>query len=778
MANYATLKASVNNVITTNANNEITGALLNQLLKAIIDSLGVGYQYAGIATPSTNPGTPDQRVFYIATQKGLYPNFGSTAAVADSEIVVFSWDGTWAKKVISADKNFFVGENDEYKEVRIYNLKPGGKYELIVKNPDFDRAGVTVGSGSAIFSVMARDASDITIERPVFVGNGGTVAGSYTFTLPANTEYLRIGGRATINEIVYFELVNVGVVSEQVTKEIAKDFERFCVAYENTYLNIDNTRRKLIVEGGNFIVRKSNGTQYLIARGTEYDLPNEATALIKFVFNSTNNAIEVFPYSQATTMPIIATLIKGANMTDPYREVIHSVVKIAIDGVLVENIRIDARINEKLLDGTIPDFTAALGASSEGLDVTTLTPQPGQWANGVYQANNQRVSLIIPINGEYRVAIVTATGYKMSCKAYTGYPSPATLIANSGSGWADAYTFEIPIASTIKYLTVNIRGDNYGVLDVNDVAQMITVKSFKTLMGEEVTKIINEYSTEDASGSYEGEKISLDGWPFKRETFRSLAVSFSQSMAIYGDYVVFAYGSPNYGTGSLWRISTGAKIADITFPHGTLNVPHGNTICFGKEFASGNSDLPLLYLSQWDGESGCLVYNLQADGTIALVQTITASGMDSSIYGGALGDWVVDTDNGYIYSVRYLINASATEADGNKMLFCKFALPTLADGAAVTFAPANIIDSFSTQIMRVSQDKTYLNGKIYVIAGNDNTSDYLYVVSLLQKDIVTRVSLNQWGGEPECLSVYNNDGQNELIYSYGAAQLYKLSFYQ
>lgn len=95
MANYATLKASVNDVITTNANNEITGALLNQLLKAIIDSLGVGYQFMGLATPSTNPGTPDQRVFYIAKENGTYVNFNGI--VVEDEVVFLTYDTAWSK---------------------------------------------------------------------------------------------------------------------------------------------------------------------------------------------------------------------------------------------------------------------------------------------------------------------------------------------------------------------------------------------------------------------------------------------------------------------------------------------------------------------------------------------------------------------------------------------------------------------------------------------------------------------------------------------------------
>ena len=35
-----------------------------------------GYVFAGIATPSTNPETPNAKVFYIANGKGTYTNFG------------------------------------------------------------------------------------------------------------------------------------------------------------------------------------------------------------------------------------------------------------------------------------------------------------------------------------------------------------------------------------------------------------------------------------------------------------------------------------------------------------------------------------------------------------------------------------------------------------------------------------------------------------------------------------------------------------------------------
>lgn len=96
MANYATLKAAIQDVIKTNGNNEITGALLQQSLLAMINSLGYGYQYMGLATPTTNPGTPDQNVFYLASTAGTYTNFDALV-LTDGEIAILKYNGAWSK---------------------------------------------------------------------------------------------------------------------------------------------------------------------------------------------------------------------------------------------------------------------------------------------------------------------------------------------------------------------------------------------------------------------------------------------------------------------------------------------------------------------------------------------------------------------------------------------------------------------------------------------------------------------------------------------------------
>ena len=76
MGNYEELKAAVASVIKTNGNQEITGQVLQNTLTTLISQVGANATFAGIATPDTAPGTPDQNVFYIAGQSGVYANFG------------------------------------------------------------------------------------------------------------------------------------------------------------------------------------------------------------------------------------------------------------------------------------------------------------------------------------------------------------------------------------------------------------------------------------------------------------------------------------------------------------------------------------------------------------------------------------------------------------------------------------------------------------------------------------------------------------------------------
>ena len=95
MANWTTLKAAIADVIKTNGNQEITGAVLQNTLNSIVSAVGENATFAGIATPVTNPGTPDGPVFYIATQTGIYSNF--EGITVENEVAILLWKTSWKK---------------------------------------------------------------------------------------------------------------------------------------------------------------------------------------------------------------------------------------------------------------------------------------------------------------------------------------------------------------------------------------------------------------------------------------------------------------------------------------------------------------------------------------------------------------------------------------------------------------------------------------------------------------------------------------------------------
>ena len=97
MGNYEQLKQAISDVIKTNGNQEITGAIMQNALLSIISTVGSNATFAGIATPDTNPGRPDQNVFYLASEPGIYSNFGGVE-LTDQVLIFTNKNGNWAKQ--------------------------------------------------------------------------------------------------------------------------------------------------------------------------------------------------------------------------------------------------------------------------------------------------------------------------------------------------------------------------------------------------------------------------------------------------------------------------------------------------------------------------------------------------------------------------------------------------------------------------------------------------------------------------------------------------------
>lgn len=136
MANFNELKAAVNAVIKQNGNEEITGNVLQNTLDTIISTVGKNRTFVGIATPSTNPGTPDANVFYLATEPGIYPNFSGIEVTEGVVVLTNNASNTWIAQTtnIAIDSNTFSGYVSDNVNDAAYidNLKSSGLY---IKKP-------------------------------------------------------------------------------------------------------------------------------------------------------------------------------------------------------------------------------------------------------------------------------------------------------------------------------------------------------------------------------------------------------------------------------------------------------------------------------------------------------------------------------------------------------------------------------------------------------------------------------------------------------------------
>lgn len=153
--NYNVLKDSIAAVIKANGNEEITGDLLQQVLLSMVNILGTGYQFMGAAVPTTNPGTPDAREFYIATQAGTYTHFGSPAIELDgTQIAVLLFTSSWTSVVLSVPTKEYV---DTALALKVDKVEGKG-----LSTNDLTDALVTLINGAFQKEDIAQDLGDST----------------------------------------------------------------------------------------------------------------------------------------------------------------------------------------------------------------------------------------------------------------------------------------------------------------------------------------------------------------------------------------------------------------------------------------------------------------------------------------------------------------------------------------------------------------------------------------------------------------------------------------
>lgn len=106
---WSNLKAGISAVVKENNNQEITGANLQNVLITMVNSLGANATYGGIAHPNTSPGTPDGPVFWIASEPGVYVNFGNTEI---DNTGIFTWnEASWSFEELDFGSNIEIVDN-------------------------------------------------------------------------------------------------------------------------------------------------------------------------------------------------------------------------------------------------------------------------------------------------------------------------------------------------------------------------------------------------------------------------------------------------------------------------------------------------------------------------------------------------------------------------------------------------------------------------------------------------------------------------------------------
>lgn len=219
MGNYEQLKAAIAAVIKQNGNNEITGDILQNTLTTIVSNVGKDSTFAGVATPETVPGTPDQNVFYIAGTRGVYSNFDGTVLI--NEMVVFTNEsGSWTSQSIgialNGVPNLFLGVGYVRKDNGNINT-PSYSYTNTPFIPIDPTKDLQIKAYEGVTNLMAfcafydSDYKFISVWQP-----GGAVDGTRTATIPAaqipaNTVYIRCSGyvNTTDNYVIPFDLYNV-----------------------------------------------------------------------------------------------------------------------------------------------------------------------------------------------------------------------------------------------------------------------------------------------------------------------------------------------------------------------------------------------------------------------------------------------------------------------------------------------------------------------------------------------------------------------------------------
>jgi len=107
MANWTALIQEIHDNIYLNTTGDIKGDTLQSVLDSIVGALGTTSGFKGVAVTTTVPPSLDGTAFYLASESGVYSNFGIT--IARKGIYVFEYqNGAWTSKTVSTENSISI----------------------------------------------------------------------------------------------------------------------------------------------------------------------------------------------------------------------------------------------------------------------------------------------------------------------------------------------------------------------------------------------------------------------------------------------------------------------------------------------------------------------------------------------------------------------------------------------------------------------------------------------------------------------------------------------
>lgn len=530
--------------------------------------------------------------------------------------------------------------------------------------------------------------------------------------------------------------------------------QNYIVAYTAGLVDI-TTDRVFTISDGNLVCRVGNNN-YIIESGSTFTLSN-ITAYDSFlwaiIFDTDN--LQLIAKRWSSTVPtdkIIACVSVNSNNQ---MSMVHCVVPF--------------RLNGRYFDDKQAEEIREIAYSYSLLSPymwQRIKPHNTHYGNGTYGPDRTRNAMDVPAVFDEDITITVQPGYKFAVQYFDGPETGETHMIQA-LPWITS-THVVPANTYFCLIVANVRDTATTQRETESLSFFNTrygnAEMFKTL--EQIKEVVSP----DNGINYDGEKIQMR--LFHVENFKTLInATWAQSMAIYNNYVIF-FNNENQ-TAKLFSIETGQLLGTLSIPNGGYYNPHCNVACVGNEFASANSIMPVIYVSQWDAghERACFVYDVQSNNgvySLTLVQKINLSGVSSNIIGSGECDFVVDRDNNEIYAFAY--KTSVNTNYGTATMICKFALPLLSDGTEILITDSDIAENFEMALVKYRQDAFFNNGRIYLANGGlDDVKAHISIIDVEQKKIVTNVPIYKYlDGEPECLDMY---GQTKILFNYGTGLL-------